>query len=742
MGGNRLSRWVAAAGVALAVPLTFVAGATSAAPTITQFSLPAADSVPVSIVTGSDGRLWFTEANRNYIGRIPSDATGTSDIEEIGFGILGEDPYGAAGIANARDGSLWFTMDPGLVGGNPVMGRVSLVGTPGFGHLQSLSEADSQPRSIATGRDGNLWFTRGTGNKVGRISPASPYGDAHFLIPPPPGPPGPAASPRGITLGPDGNMWFTQAGRNLIGRLTTGVTPSFTNFQTTGSPRGITAGPDGNLWFTQPQFDRVARITPAGAITEFNLPDAESNPTEITSGPDGKIWFSETGGYLLGEEPGNRIGRLDPAGTDDEIQSSLREFTLPSTRSSPTGITTGPDGAIWFTQANGNRIGRITTELDPPTVRTSPEGPPITIPSAGTASSYPAELDLSVPGSEVTRVRVDLYGLFHTWPEDLDLLLVGPEGQKAMLVSDAGFDRSVFGSTLSIDDQAPRPAPENGILTIGRYLPTDIDPGETMPAPAPAGPYGTSLSVFNGTNPNGTWRLFVNDDSSLASGRLLGWGLRVESQDPPVDPPIEPPVDPPVDPPDLPATARGGFVKGLRQVLVNRAGRAMIELACPPQQRTFCRIALKGPVKKARAKVRQGKVRLVRVKLPGRLRDATLKRQPKVRLKARDLGGLTTRPVRLKRVSSAVRLNRKGTLRVLVPHAGDARRLRVRLKARGKVAAVRLVKRIARGRVKALRLTLKSGFRRRPVSVAVVRVTTIPKTGPSRVLAYRIRIRR
>lgn len=538
-------------------------------------------------------------------------------------------------------------------------------------------------------------------------------------------------------------MWFTQAGRNQIGRFTTGATPSFTNFQTTGSPRGITPGPDGNLWFTQPGFDRVARITPDGTITEFNLPSEESNPTEITSGPDGKIWFAETGGYLLGEEPGNRIGRLDPAGSNAEIQSSLREFTLPSTRSSPAGITSGPDGAIWFTQANGNRIGRITTELDPPDVRSPLDGPPITIPSTGTASSYPAELDVSVSGSEVTRVRVDLFGLFHTWPEDLDLLLVGPEGQKAMLVSDAGFDRSIFGSTLSIDDGAPWSAPENGILTNGRYQPTDIDPGETMPAPAPAGPYGTDLSVFHGTDPNGTWQLYVSDDSSLASGRLLGWGLRVESEDPPVDPPIDPPVDPPVDPPpDLPATAPGGFVKGLRQVLVNRAGRAMIELACPPQQRTFCRIALKGRLKKARVKVHQGQVRLVRVKLPGRLRKATVKRQPKVRLKAWDLGRLSTRPVRLKRVPRAVRLNRKGVLKVLVPHAGDARRLRVRLRARGKVAAVRLVKKIARGRVKGLRLTLKRNFRKRPASTAAVRITTIPKAGAARVLAYRIKIRR
>jgi len=42
------------------------------------------------------------------------------------------------------------------------------------------------------------------------------------------------------------------------------------------SPNDIVAGPDGNLWVTEPAINgnKIGRITPAGAITEFAIPDA------------------------------------------------------------------------------------------------------------------------------------------------------------------------------------------------------------------------------------------------------------------------------------------------------------------------------------------------------------------------------------------------------------------------------------------------------------------------------------
>ena len=43
-------------------------------------------------------------------------------------------------------------------------------------------------------------------------------------------------------------------------------------------------------------------------------------------------------------------------------------------------------------------------------------------------------------------------------------------------------------------------------------------PEESLPPPAPPGPYSTSLSAFDLTDPNGEWQLYVNDDHAGKDG--------------------------------------------------------------------------------------------------------------------------------------------------------------------------------------------------------------------------------
>jgi virginiamycin B lyase len=99
-----------------------------------------------------------------------------------------------------------------------------------------------------------------------------------------------------------------------------------------------------------------------GSMVEHALPSSDCAPGDITAGPDGALWFTETAG--------NRIGRITTAGV-------INEFPIPTPGSGPVGIATGSDGNLWFTESDANQIGRITpggviTEFPIPTAASRP----------------------------------------------------------------------------------------------------------------------------------------------------------------------------------------------------------------------------------------------------------------------------------------------------------------------------------------------------------------------------------
>lgn len=220
--------------------------------------------------------------------------------------------------------------------------------------------------TIASGPDGSIWVAAYNNNKISRIT-RNGVSTEFFLT-------NPESRVFGITSGPDGQMWFTVSdGKfndskvNSIGRITAAGALSEFPLPNPGNARrlpwGITRGPDGNVWFAEVYGDRIGRITPTGVITEFPT-SPSSGPRHITGGPDGNLWFTEFNRF------GNRVGRITPTGT-------ITEFQLPNPDSGPAGITSGADGNLWFVEWHGNRVGRITTaggitEFPLPTVGVAP----------------------------------------------------------------------------------------------------------------------------------------------------------------------------------------------------------------------------------------------------------------------------------------------------------------------------------------------------------------------------------
>ena len=104
---------------------------------------------------------------------------------------------------------------------------------------------------------------------------------------------------------------------------------------------------------------RIGRITPSGTVTEFAGRLALATQIAgITAGPDGNVWFTEAAA--------DKIGRITPAGVVTEFSSGLTDGPALDPidgkpfAAEPSSIAVGPDGNLWFTEPFVNRIGRIT----------------------------------------------------------------------------------------------------------------------------------------------------------------------------------------------------------------------------------------------------------------------------------------------------------------------------------------------------------------------------------------------
>ena len=151
------------------------------------------------------------------------------------------------------------------------------------------------------------------------------------------------------------------------------------------------------------------------------------------------------------------------------------------------------------------------------------------------AALYPSSITVDgLTGQTINHLSVTLYGFSHTFPSDVDIVLGGPSGELSMLMGEVGGSTKlpVSNLTLILDDSAANSLPLNSMLTSGTFKPTrgSATLSFEFPTPAPAGSSSAlaALSVFNGTDPNGNWNLFVVDESSPDAGTIsLGWSMQV-----------------------------------------------------------------------------------------------------------------------------------------------------------------------------------------------------------------------
>ncbi len=172
--------------------------------------------------------------------------------------------------------------------------------------------------------------------------------------------------------------------------------------------------------------------------------------------------------------------------------------------------TGGPNGTA---TVGGVAFDSITSVSGP--VRTS---------SQGVASPYPSRIVLGEPPQGLYRMTLTLSNL--TSPaQGMSLLLVGPGGQKIRPMSHAfgTFDTAGGPTTLAFDDYAATPIPilSEGAIARGTYKPDTDQSPPSLPAPAPPGPYSSTMSAGQSGPVAGVWSLYV----AGTSVRLDSWDL-------------------------------------------------------------------------------------------------------------------------------------------------------------------------------------------------------------------------
>ncbi len=213
------------------------------------------------------------------------------------------------------------------------------------------------------------------------------------------------------------------------------------------------------------------------ALSNINAPTARYEHTAVWTGSEMIVWggrdlsmtYLDTGGRYCKQEPtpppcgvSFTLDDAAPTGLPDTgplIDGTFKPtnigggdtFAPPASGSAGgsalsvfNGITPNGVWLLYVMDDLGGDVGsigggwelNITTTTDPATPSVNLAS--IMISDNGPAATYPSNIAVAGLGGTITKVTVRLNCICHTFPDDIDILLVGPGGQDAIIMSDVG----------------------------------------------------------------------------------------------------------------------------------------------------------------------------------------------------------------------------------------------------------------------------------------------------------------
>lgn len=169
------------------------------------------------------------------------------------------------------------------------------------------------------------------------------------------------AGPHDVAPAADGGVWYTAQRQGALGYLDpkTGKTRQIA-LGAGSAPHGVIVDKDGAAWVTDGGLNAIVRVDPkTDAVTVYPLPAnrPRANLNTATFDQRGRVWFTGQSGVY---------GVVDPA------TKEVRVFDAPR-GAGPYGMTTTPDGTVWYASLAGSHIARIDVDsgraevIEPPT---------------------------------------------------------------------------------------------------------------------------------------------------------------------------------------------------------------------------------------------------------------------------------------------------------------------------------------------------------------------------------------
>jgi virginiamycin B lyase len=175
--------------------------------------------------------------------------------------------------------------------------------------------------------------------------------------------------PVAIAVAPDGTVWFTLESSDTIGLFRNGRIQKVLKGTESIEPLGLAVDARGGAWYTEAPKQRISRASPDGTITSFGLSTPVARLGRLAVGADGDVWFAEPSLVSVTHFRDGRFTRhvLGAFAHREGLMLEHRD-------AAPFGVAVAPDGMVWATLQNANKLLRIApdgekTGFDVPTRR-------------------------------------------------------------------------------------------------------------------------------------------------------------------------------------------------------------------------------------------------------------------------------------------------------------------------------------------------------------------------------------